>query len=83
VTKLTIELPDEVAGRLAEQARFRGRTVEEEVKGLVLDRYPPAELPRESKEAILKRMQERWKEVKNDAPVSPEEMKEWINYGRP
>lgn len=80
--KLTLELPDETYRRLSTDAQRHGRSVEEEAQAVVLDRFPISEQA-ESREELLRRIRERWKEMPESPPVSPEEMKEWINYGRP
>ena len=80
--KLTLDLPEAVYDQLHADAERHGRTVEEEARDLVLDHFPAASEPAGTREEALRRIRERWKEIPS-ITVSPEEMKEWINTGRP
>ncbi len=82
MTKLTLDLPDELVARLTAEARRRRRTVEEEARETLNAGVPAPAGPVEPKSAILKRMRERWKDIP-PITVMPEEMKEWIDEGRP
>ena len=82
MTRLTLDLPDDLAARLADEARRRGRTVEEQARDALTAAVPAPKVPRESKQEILQRMRERWKDIPS-ITLTPEEMKAWINEGRP
>ncbi len=80
--KLTLDLSEPIYRRLHAEAERHGRTVEEEVKDLVFDRFPSLEEPAETREVILERMRQRREEM-TPIHLTPEELKEWINFGRP
>jgi len=66
-------LPDEVVARLKDKAACNGRSMEEEVRLLLRERYA-------SRAEIIKRVRARWDRI---GPVTPEEVEGWIAEGRP
>jgi plasmid stability protein len=70
---LTIRnVPESVADRLKEVAAQQGRSMEEEVRLLLQERYV-------KKEEILRRIEERWRDLPK---ASSEEVEKWIREGR-
>jgi antitoxin FitA len=70
---LTIRnVPDEVVERLKKAASIQGRSMEQEVRLLLESRY-------RNREAVLRRIEERWKDLPK---ASPEEVESWIREGR-
>jgi hypothetical protein len=70
---LTIRsVPEPVVERLKEVAAQRGRSMEEEVRLLLQERYV-------KKEEILRRIEERWRDLPK---VSSDEVESWIREGR-
>ncbi len=71
---LTIRnLPDDLVKRLKAVAERNGRSMEQEVRELLQQRYM-------KREDLLKKIRARWRKV---AAPSPAELKKWIGEGRP
>lgn len=66
-------LPDELVGRLKEAAEAHNRSMEQEVRELLEQRYAP-------KGEVLSRMRDRWDGLPETAP---EEVNRWRGEGRP
>lgn len=66
-------LPDELVDRLKEAAEAHNRSMEQEVRELLEQRYAP-------KGEVLSRVRERWEELPETAP---EEVDQWREEGRP
>ncbi len=66
-------LPDDVIDRLKQAAAANGRSMEQEVRDLLEQRYA-------SRDAILDRARRRWPE---DSRVTAEELDQWRRQGRP
>ena len=66
-------LPDELVDRLKEAAQAHNRSMEQEVRELLEQRYAP-------KGEVLNRMRERWEELPQ---TDPEEVAHWREEGRP
>jgi plasmid stability protein len=70
---LTIRnIPGNVIERLKKAAVTNGRSKEQEVRTLIESRY-------RAKEEVLRRIEERWK---NLPKASPKEIESWIREGR-
>ena len=66
-------LPDELVERIKAVAGKNGRSMEQEVRELLIHRYMP-------KDELLQRIRERW--AKLDTPTA-DEVKVWTGTGRP
>jgi len=66
-------LPDELVDRLKEVAQAHNRSMEQEVRELLEQRYAP-------KGEVLGRMRERWEELPQ---TDPDEVARWREEGRP
>ena len=66
-------LPDELVDRLKEAAQAHNRSMEQEVRELLEQRYAP-------KGEVLSRMRERWEELPD---TDSEEVALWREEGRP
>ena len=70
---LTIRnLPNEVVERLKEAAKRKGKSMEQEVRELLENRY-------RSRREILEQVEQRWKDL--DSPEA-EEVETWLEEGR-
>lgn len=66
-------LPDDLVDRLKEAAEAQNRSMEQEVRELLEQRYAP-------KGEVLSRVRDRWEELPETAP---EEVDRWRKDGRP
>lgn len=67
------ELPDDLLRRLKASAKAHGRSMEQEVRELLAQRYAP-------RSEILDRIRERWDELPE---TDAEEAARWRAHGRP
>jgi plasmid stability protein len=66
-------LPNDLVDRIKAAAEKKGRSMEQEVRELLMHRYMP-------KDDLLQRIRERWKNV--DTPTAAE-IENWTQTGRP
>ena len=76
MANLTIRnVSDEVIERVKNKAARHGRSMEQELRLHIEQGY-------QAREDVLRRIEERWRQLPDNAKASPEEIEGWIREGR-